>query len=81
MIPSDSELLKTGREIAIPGFTQGDYRIQKMETIQTIAQKINFSADCLLLLNQDKNLTHLKVGDILQLPYRVTQNIVNPKKY
>lgn len=79
-IPSGSEPLKTGKEIAIPGFTYRDYKVVKEETVQTIAQKLNFTVDCILLVNQDKDLTQLKSGDTIQVPYRITRNVVNPKK-
>ncbi|WP_226680068.1 M14 family metallopeptidase [Sutcliffiella horikoshii] len=79
-IPSGSEPLKTGKEIAIPGFTYRDYKVLKEETVQTIAYKLNFTMDCILLVNQDKDLTQLKSGETIQVPYRITRNIVNPKK-
>lgn len=79
-IPSGSEPLKIGKEIAIPGFNHRDHKILKVETIQTIAQNLNFSADCILLVNQDKDFAQIKAGDVLQVPFRITRNIVNPKK-
>ncbi|NLP50926.1 M14 family zinc carboxypeptidase [Bacillus sp. RO1] len=79
-IPSESELLNTGEEIAIPGYVPKEHRIHKLETIHTIAQKLNLSPDCLLLINQDKDFARLKAGDVLNVPQRMTQNIVNPKK-
>ncbi|WP_010194603.1 M14 family metallopeptidase [Bacillus sp. m3-13] len=79
-VTSGSDLLKAGEEIALPGFTHRDYEVQALETIFTIAQKINISADCMMLLNQEKGLGQIKTGDVLKVPLRITQNIVNPKK-
>ncbi|MGD7051770.1 M14 family metallopeptidase [Sutcliffiella horikoshii] len=79
-VTSGSDLLKAGDEIALPGFTHRDYEVQALETIFTIAQKINISADCMMLLNQEKGLGQIKTGDVLKVPLRITQNIVNPKK-
>ncbi|MGD6991405.1 M14 family metallopeptidase [Sutcliffiella horikoshii] len=79
-VASSSELLNAGEEIVLPGFTHNDYEVQALETIHTIAQKINISTDCMMLLNQGKDPGRLKPGDVLTVPLRITQNIVNPRK-
>ncbi|MGD6872769.1 M14 family metallopeptidase [Sutcliffiella horikoshii] len=79
-VASSSELLKAGEEIVLPGFINRDYEVQALETIHTIAQKINISTDCMMLLNQGKDPGRLKPGDVLTVPLRITQNIVNPRK-
>lgn len=77
---SDSDPLKTGQEIAIPGFIQIDYEVKRADTIQNIAQKLNLSSDGMVIMNQDKDIANIKAGDVLQLPCRMTQNIVHTKK-
>lgn len=73
----DSNALPLGKFVKIPGFTTSEYKVHNGDTYWKLARSRNVDIDALVLLNQDTNPTHLKVGTIIRLPERVTKPIVN----
>lgn len=72
----NSELLKVGQEIRIPGFTTQEYRVNKGDTLWKLSTSRNLSIDALLLLNQNINPNQLTPGETIFLPKRIISPIV-----
>lgn len=72
--------LQIGQEVQIPGFRVQTYTIKSGDTFWKIANRYNLQLDALELLNRSLNPNNLKVGDVVQLPVRVTNRVVNGKR-
>lgn len=77
---SSGSLLKQGETISIPGYIQATYELKEEDTLRSIIDQKGISMDFLFLMNRDKALSLLKPGEMILLPEKVCNKIVNPKK-
>ena len=73
----DPKNLNVGTEISIPGFNTFGYKITKGDTIWKLAQSYHLNPEAILILNQTVNLNRLRIGDVINIPFRITRPIVN----
>ncbi|KMJ60108.1 peptidase M14 [Bacillus sp. LL01] len=77
---SNGHILNKGKTIFIPGYIQSSYEVKNGDTLQSIIHQRRIPMDCISLMNQEKKLSRLKVGEVIRLPDKVLNKIVTPKK-
>ncbi|MCM3030159.1 M14 family metallopeptidase [Niallia sp. MER 6] len=77
---SAKDALKKGDCIHIPGFQAETLQLKTGDALWKIAGSRNISVDCLLLLNQNKNINELQTGDEMIAPKRIMERLVNARK-
>lgn len=77
---SSDHILKNGETILIPGYIRSICEIKKGDTLSSILFQKGISLDCITIMNQGKELSRLRPGEVIQLPEKVRNKIVNPKK-
>jgi gamma-D-glutamyl-{L}-meso-diaminopimelate peptidase I (EC:3.4.19.11). Metallo peptidase. MEROPS family M14C len=76
------ESLSVGEEIAIPGFLEETYTIERGDTLYQLARRRNVSLQSLLLLNPGLVPENIPAGIRIRLPRRVTAPILSaPDSY
>ncbi|WP_010678115.1 M14 family metallopeptidase [Bacillus timonensis] len=69
--------LQVGATVNIPGFILNQYKIVSEDTIWKLAKSRSLLADALFLVNPGIEAENLQVGQIIFIPERVVQPIVN----
>lgn len=78
----NAENLQQASEVAISGFVRGSYKIKSGDTAYSLARSLHIGLDALYLVNHNKDLTILNVGDTIDVPKRLTDRIVDStRKY
>jgi g-D-glutamyl-meso-diaminopimelate peptidase len=78
----NAEKLQQSTEVAIAGFVREAYKIKNGDTAYSLARSLNIGLDALYLVNHDKDLTILNIGDTIDVPKRLTNRIVDStRKY
>lgn len=78
----NAENLQQASEVAIAGFVREAYRIKSGDTAYSLARSLHIGLDALYLVNHNKDLTILNVGDTIDVPKRLTDRIVDStRKY
>jgi g-D-glutamyl-meso-diaminopimelate peptidase len=62
--------------VRIPGFVAVDYRVNRGDTLWSIAQKRSLRQDALILVNPNINPNRLQVGQDIKVPQRITWRLV-----
>lgn len=73
----NTEKLQQSAEVAISGFVREAYKIKIGDTAYSLARRLNIGLDALFLLNQNKDLSILNLGDTIYIPKRLSDRIVD----
>lgn len=77
-----AENLQQATEVAIAGFVREAYKIKSGDTAYSLARSLHIGLDALYLVNHNRDLTILNVGDTIDVPKRLTDRIVDTtRKY
>ncbi|MCM3570681.1 M14 family metallopeptidase [Neobacillus mesonae] len=74
------EKLPIGEIIKIPGYESRGYFIKHGDSFWAIAQKVKVPLDALQLLNHDVNPNKPQAGQMIKVPQRITQRVVQGKQ-
>ncbi|WP_339146875.1 MULTISPECIES: M14 family metallopeptidase [unclassified Sutcliffiella] len=77
---SSRSLLNKGDTIFIPGYSKSTYEIKAGDTLLSIIHQKRIPMDFILLMNQEKDPSRMKPGEVICLPEKVCRPIVNPKR-
>ncbi|MFE7061037.1 M14 family metallopeptidase [Sutcliffiella sp. NPDC057660] len=78
----NAEKLQQASVVAIAGFVKEAYKIKSGDTAYSLARSLHIGLDALYLVNHNKDLTKLNVGDTIDVPKRLTDRIVDStRKY
>jgi g-D-glutamyl-meso-diaminopimelate peptidase len=85
IIDSNKEIqpsqLTEGQRVRIPGFVAQKYLIKHGETLWEIAQSRHLTLDALYLVNPSLNPNKLQVGQIINLPLRITWRLIQMRDH